>query len=183
MEVAHVDIVGGWGIRVAKAYDAITDKLTVTIHNTGSKGGGGSFIAGAGIDIAGPVISVKDASVTEAKLLLADNTTGDVSIARHGLAPKAPNDADRYLDATAAWSIPKSFKFVTVDPAAPTVGVGYLNTVTNQGLTYDGTRIWRFAVTPDPVTLTFDLYYELLFGTVDLAPGFSADWLAYELFN
>ena len=35
-----------------------------------------------------------------------DNTTGDVSITKHGYAPKAPNDATKYLDGTGAYSTP-----------------------------------------------------------------------------
>ena len=35
-----------------------------------------------------------------------DNSDLDVSIDTHGLAPKAPNDATRYLDGTGAYSIP-----------------------------------------------------------------------------
>jgi hypothetical protein len=43
---------------------------------------------------------------TEADLALSDITTNDVTTARHGLAPKAPNDAAKYLDGTGAWSQP-----------------------------------------------------------------------------
>jgi hypothetical protein len=49
---------------------------------------------------------VKDASITEAKLLLADNTTQDVTTTRHGLVPKAPNSVTQFLDGTGAWSTP-----------------------------------------------------------------------------
>jgi len=42
----------------------------------------------------------------ESDLSLTDITTNDVSIARHGLAPKAPNDANRFLDGTGAYSTP-----------------------------------------------------------------------------
>lgn len=46
------------------------------------------------------------ADVAESDLNLADNTTANVSTAKHGLAPKAPNDATKYLDGTGAWSVP-----------------------------------------------------------------------------
>jgi len=49
---------------------------------------------------------IADAQVTEAKLLIADNVTKNVSITAHGFAPKAPNDATKYLDGVGAYSIP-----------------------------------------------------------------------------
>lgn len=45
-------------------------------------------------------------NVVESEITLADNTTDDVNTARHGFAPKAPNDATKYLDGTGAWSVP-----------------------------------------------------------------------------
>lgn len=50
--------------------------------------------------------SVKDASITEAKLVLADVTTHNVSAVQHGLVPKAPGTSTQYLDGTGAWSTP-----------------------------------------------------------------------------
>ncbi len=45
-------------------------------------------------------------AVVEADITLANNTTNDVSITKHGFAPIAPNDATKYLDGTGAYSIP-----------------------------------------------------------------------------
>ncbi len=45
-------------------------------------------------------------AITEAYLTLADNTTDDVSTTKHGFAPKAPNDATKYLDGTGVYSVP-----------------------------------------------------------------------------
>lgn len=42
----------------------------------------------------------------EAGQTLADNTTNNVSTTKHGYAPKAPNDATKFLDGTGAWSTP-----------------------------------------------------------------------------
>ena len=47
-------------------------------------------------------------AVTEAKMTLADNTTGNVSTSAHGFAPKAPNDATKFLDGTGAYSKPSA---------------------------------------------------------------------------
>lgn len=41
-------------------------------------------------------------------LSLTDVTTNDVSTSKHGFAPKAPNDATKYLDGTGAYSVPTS---------------------------------------------------------------------------
>lgn len=44
--------------------------------------------------------------ISDANLLTTDITTNNVSITKHGFAPKAPNDATKYLDGTGAYSIP-----------------------------------------------------------------------------
>lgn len=49
---------------------------------------------------------VGGSSVTDATISTSDITTNDVSITKHGWAPKAPNDATKYLDGTGAYSIP-----------------------------------------------------------------------------
>ena len=48
------------------------------------------------------------AQVTDADLLLSDITTNNVSTTKHGFAPKAPNDATKFLDGTGAYSTPSS---------------------------------------------------------------------------
>lgn len=54
-------------------------------------------------DLMGPSIAahVKDASITEAKQVLADNTTHNVSSTKHGYAPKSPADATKFLNGAA----------------------------------------------------------------------------------
>lgn len=53
-----------------------------------------------------PANALADASIVEAKLLLADNTTGDVSTARHGFVPKATNTGNKFLRDNATWDTP-----------------------------------------------------------------------------
>jgi len=64
--------------------------------------GGGSYtsksVTGANIK----------ALVTDANLTTTDVTTNDVSTTKHGFAPKAPNDATKYLDGTGQYSVPAS---------------------------------------------------------------------------
>jgi len=47
---------------------------------------------------------VKAATITEAKQVLADNTTNDVSTTKHGYVPKAPNDTSKFLRGDATWA-------------------------------------------------------------------------------
>ena len=55
----------------------------------------------------GAVWTIDNSVVTEAKQLLADNTTHDVATTQHGYVPKAPADATQILNGLAgAWVIP-----------------------------------------------------------------------------
>lgn len=56
-----------------------------------------------------------NSGVTEGKLGLSDVTTANVSITKHGFAPKAPNDASLFLDGTGNYSTPEG----TVAPTTP----------------------------------------------------------------
>ena len=65
-----------------------------------SDGDKGDIIVSGG----GTVWTIDAAVVTEAKQVLADNTTQDVSTARHGYTPKAPNDTTKFLRGDATWA-------------------------------------------------------------------------------
>jgi len=89
----------------------VTDaQLTVIGNTSGTNTGDVSVTDGSTIDftLTGQALTaeVKDNSITEAKQLLADNTTNDVSTAKHGYAPKLPNDATKFLDGTGTYSTP-----------------------------------------------------------------------------
>jgi len=89
----------------------VTDaQLTVIGNTSGTNTGDVSVTDGSTIDftLTGQALTaeVKDSSITEAKQLLADNTTNDVSTAKHGYAPKLPNDATKFLDGTGTYSTP-----------------------------------------------------------------------------
>jgi hypothetical protein len=53
----------------------------------------------------GAVVAVAN-DYTEAQLSFTDILTNDVSITKHGFAPRLPNDATKYLDGTGAWTSP-----------------------------------------------------------------------------
>ena len=89
----------------------VTDAQLVVIGNTsGTNTGDVSVTDGSTIDftLTGQALTaeVKDNSITEAKQILADNTTNDVSTTKHGYAPKLPNDATKFLDGTGTYSTP-----------------------------------------------------------------------------
>jgi hypothetical protein len=89
----------------------VTDaQLTVIGNTSGTNSGDVSVTDGSTIDftLTGQALTaeVKDSSITEAKQLLADNTTNNVSTAKHGYAPKLPNDATKFLDGTGTYSTP-----------------------------------------------------------------------------
>jgi hypothetical protein len=71
---------------------------------------------------------VKDASLTEAKLVLADVTTLNVSTTQHGFVPKAPNVATQFLNGTGAWSTPAGGGSYTNEDAQDAVGTILTNT-------------------------------------------------------
>ena len=53
-----------------------------------------------------PGTQIKDASITEADLTLSDVTTLNASISAHGLLPKLPNDAKKYINGQGNWAVP-----------------------------------------------------------------------------
>lgn len=82
-------------------------------------------------DAANTIIAdVRDASITEAKMLLSDITTQNVNTARHGLVPKAPNSSTQYLDGTGVWSTPAGGASYTDEQAQDAVGAMLVDTAT-----------------------------------------------------
>lgn len=74
-----------------------------TNANLSATGGAGQFLkqasAGASVTVVAPA---------ETDLTFTDVTTNNVSTSKHGFAPKAPNDATKFLDGTGAYSVPAS---------------------------------------------------------------------------
>jgi hypothetical protein len=66
-------------------------------------------------------------AVVEADITLANNTTNNVSITKHGFCPILPNDAAKFLDGTGAFSTPgggsaSSIQGVAVSASTPRIG-------------------------------------------------------------
>jgi hypothetical protein len=92
-------IVAGVAISVSPS----SGQGTVTVTNAGVA----SLIAGSGISISGSTGNITvTCTLTDAQLSTSDITTNNVSTSKHGFAPKAPNDATKYLDGTGTYSVP-----------------------------------------------------------------------------
>lgn len=74
-------------IPTALGYTPVTDTRNLTINGTTAN-----------------LSADRTFTVTDANLSTSDVTTNDVSITKHGFAPKAPNDSKKYLNGTGAWS-------------------------------------------------------------------------------
>lgn len=72
-----------------------------------------------------------DQIISDATITTTDITTNDVSITKHGFAPKAPNDATQYLNGVGAYSTPSFGTFASSmstpsDPTGTTSDVGVM---------------------------------------------------------
>lgn len=83
-------VIGSHAVVLAQGFGTMTS-VTGTAVQVLHGGGSGD-----------PVFS----AVIEADLSLSNNATADVSIARHGFVPIAPNDATQFLDGTGVFSVP-----------------------------------------------------------------------------
>ena len=88
-------------------WTSATSTLSRTSVSRSSNGGAKvSFASGA--KSIGIVIQAQDfaSAATDANISMSDITTNNVSTTKHGFAPKAPNDATKFLDGTGAYSTP-----------------------------------------------------------------------------
>jgi hypothetical protein len=85
-------------------------------------------------------------AITESTITLSDVTTLDVSTTKHGFAPKAPNDATKFLDGTGAWDTVKDSDLSTTDITTNNVSTskhGFAPKAPNDATKYlDGTGAW-----------------------------------------
>ena len=86
--------------------------LQVIIQVPSSAGGSGTLVPPSGAAdsilevVSGVPAWVAPPAIVESDLSLSNVTAADVTTARHGFAPKAPNDATKFLDGTGAYSAP-----------------------------------------------------------------------------
>jgi hypothetical protein len=111
------DIVGRTGTQTltGKTYDTAGTGNVFKINGTqiSAVTGTGSAVLATSPSLVTPVLGTPSSGTltncigyTDANLSTSDVTTNNVSITKHGFAPKAPNDATKYLDGTGAYSVP-----------------------------------------------------------------------------
>ncbi len=118
--VTSVSVSSGNGFSGTVATATTTPAITLSTTVSGIAKGNGTDLSAAtdGTDYLSPsgVATVTNktivgssntiSGITESMLSLSDLTTLDVSITKHGFAPRAPNDATKFLDGTGAWTAP-----------------------------------------------------------------------------
>lgn len=139
-----------------------------TINGQSIKGTGDLTVTGSGVsdgdygDItvssSGTVWTIDNSTVTEAKMSLADNTTNDVSTTKHGFAPKAPNDATKFLDGTGAYDTVKDSDLSTSDITTNDVSTtkhGFVPKAPNDTTKFlRGDATWAVPASTDPAGWT-----------------------------
>jgi|LakMenEpi03Aug12_release.lakeMendotaPanAssembly.Ray.scaffolds.fasta_scaffold389310_1 hypothetical protein len=97
--------------------------------------------AGAGLYTSRSVTGANiKALVTDANMTTSDITTNDVSTAKHGFAPKAPNDTTKFLRGDATWAVPASgglTEFTEAENTAAPNGTVPVNSLTPVTATTD----------------------------------------------
>ncbi len=99
------------------------------------------------------------ANVKDSDLALTNITTNDVSISKHGFAPKAPNDATLFLDGTGNYSSPGTSTAAAVDLTAQGASIGTTAIVTGAlaklyRISYY-LEVTQAATTSSSITVTF----------------------------
>lgn len=124
---------------------ALAATLATVNANTGSWGTATQVpqitLNGKGLATAAGNVTITPA---EASITFTDITTNNVSTTKHGFAPKAPNDATKYLDGTGAYSVPAGTGTVTtvgftgglISVANPTTTPAFTVAGTSGGIPY-----------------------------------------------
>jgi hypothetical protein len=81
----------------------VTGSSKFRVDNTGAVTATGAI---SGSNLSGT--NTGDQVISDATITTTDITTNNVSTSKHGFAPKAPNDASKFLDGTGAWSTASS---------------------------------------------------------------------------
>lgn len=159
--VDDLSVIYSDGTNVGIGTTTTTAKVTVSGGITASGAIGGSNLSGT---------NTGDQTISDATITLSDITTNDVSITKHGFAPKAPNDATRYLDGTGNYSVPAggggdsgwthTGTVVHTTTSSDTVGIGTITPVGSLDVRNDEARIWTGAGTNTYATGAGDLYVE-----------------------
>jgi len=103
---------------------------------------------------------------TDVTLTTTDVTTNNVSTSKHGFAPKAPNDATKFLRGDATWDVPSVSLVKTVFPIATEISMIANSTIYNW-MNFAGTEGTESnAQFPMPIAGTFKNFYLHQFDTL-----------------
>jgi hypothetical protein len=83
----------------------ITTSGTISIATTGVSAGSYT-LPSITVNAQGQVTTISNGLVAETQLNFTDILTANVSTTKHGLTPKLPNDATKFLDGTGAYTVP-----------------------------------------------------------------------------
>ena len=144
--------------------------LQITIQDTSGQssggGGGGSLLPPASVTngllrtVSGVPTWEAQPNIAESDLSLSNVATADVSTSRHGFAPKAPNDATKFLNGVGAYSTPpgggtisditSTGGSITVGtPAGPTTNVDVATSGVSAGTYGDATHSSQVTIGAD----------------------------------
>lgn len=108
-------------------------------------------------------------NIAEASLGLSDNTTADVSILKHGFAPKLPNDTTKFLRGDGAYAVPPAPSGVIIKSIMPTGRDGGNAAV---GLTLTGNTTGQTGAFVLPAQITVNKISWKTAGAVNVAGTF-----------
>lgn len=99
----------------------------------------GTPVSGVGTNFTG---------IPEGGLSLTDIATNNVSTTKHGFAPKAPNDATKFLDGTGAYSVPAGGAAVA-NPGSQVLGLTAINGSASTAMRSDGAPALDVTIAPN----------------------------------
>lgn len=93
---------GTFSLTNAKTFSVLKTMSFTAVDDTGVY----TLPTGTKTLVATDVTTLSSLALPESQLTFTDITTNNVSTSKHGFAPKAPNDATKYLDGTGNYSVP-----------------------------------------------------------------------------
>lgn len=177
------------GLTASAALATDASKNLVSVTNTGT----GDNVLATSPTLVTPALGTPSSGTltnctgyTEANLSTSDITTNNVSIAKHGFAPKAPNDATKYLDGSGAWTVPAGSGGATAGQVIQVVSSSLTTTASTSSTTFADTGL-TVSITPasasNKILVLVDMqvatsatnigFFKLVRGATDISIGTS----------
>lgn len=116
--------------------------------------------------ISGSAVWESQPDISEADLTLSDITTANVSTSRHGLTPKLPNDATKFLDGTGGYTVPPGTGALAVTDGITTVSsVQHIDFTNGATVSSGGAGIADVAITNTPGS---EIHYTEITSPIDI---------------